>query len=1285
MDDQAKTKQQLMDELKELRQSGSKLEPMQEALRKIEDRLQLALKGADLGLWDYNLKTGAAFINERRAEMVGYSVDELGPHMSSWGKLVHPDDIDRVTSAFNAHVQGRTPLYESEHRLRHKSGLYIWILARAKVVEWDKQGNPVRIVGTSLDITDRKRAEEALRQAHDELERRVQERTAELRDTNEQLREQIAERRQAEEALRHSGEILSLALDGANLGIWDWDLTTGKALWSERNQRVLGYEPGEFEPNLKNWKKLIHPDDWPLVSENLNLHIQGKLPMFESEYRILNKPGDWLWVQALGKVIAFDADGKPIRMAGVVADITERKRAEEALREREESYRDLVENIEDLICTHDLQGNLLFVNQAPAKVLGYAPADLIGTNLRSYLAPEVREQFDVYLAAIQSDGRASGLMLVQTKSGEKRVWDYRNTLRKEGPGAPIVHGLARDITERERAEAAIRQQRDFLQQLIDTIPTPIFYKNVEGRYLGCNTAFESDTGMSRADIVGKTVVDVAPRDLAQIDREADLSLLRNPGVQQGENRRQDAAGNLHEVMFTKATFSDLQGNIAGLVGVIFDITERKRAEEALRESEKRYRELVEKANDIIYLTDTNGQFLVFNAVGLKITGYSQEDIVRKHYLDLIHPDYREQVGRFYGLQFVKRIPDTYNEVPIITNEGKTVWIGQNVQLVVEGDSVLGFQSIARDITDRKKAEESLRKSEERLQLALQGGNLGMWDLHIPTGHAVTNQRTAEIVGYSLDEIEESFSFWESLLHPEDRWRALEKVSDHVAALTDYFEEDYRVRHKNGGWRWIHARGKITERDPDGKPLRMTGTFMDITDRKDAEKELLESEARFKQVADSLDEWVWEVDANGMYRYCSSAAERILGYSPDELVGQKHFYDLFAPEVREDLKQAAMAAFSRREPIRNLVNPNVHKNGDIVIIETSGTPIEDEQGNLLGYRGADTDITERKKAEEESRQAEERLVESERRYRHLVQNASDIIYSTDVNGSFTFVNPVGLKISGYSTEEVIGQSFLRIVPEEYRQDVQRFYGAQFVQKIPDTYREFPFLTKQGNIVWLGQKVHLVVEGDRVSGFQTVARDITEQTSLQKQLLQAQKMQAVGTLAGGIAHDFNNLLTVVIGFSELLLAEKEQDDPEYADLQKIFHAAKSGADLVQRLLMFGRKAEPKPVPMNLNKQIVQVEKLLRRTIPRMVDIQLELSADLPDINADPSQVEQVLMNLSINARDAMPDVGKLTVRTSLVTLDEEYCRLHVEANPGEYVSAGILGHGPWDGQGNRRTHI
>jgi two-component system, cell cycle sensor histidine kinase and response regulator CckA len=201
------------------------------------------------------------------------------------------------------------------------------------------------------------------------------------------------------------------------------------------------------------------------------------------------------------------------------------------------------------------------------------------------------------------------------------------------------------------------------------------------------------------------------------------------------------------------------------------------------------------------------------------------------------------------------------------------------------------------------------------------------------------------------------------------------------------------------------------------------------------------------------------------------------------------------------------------------------------------------------------------------------------------------------------------------------------------------------------------------------------GGKITNFVAVKRDITEHLELARQLLQAQKMEAIGTLAGGIAHDFNNLLQVTLGYSELLLSEKREDDPEYADLSKIFQAAKSGAELVQRLLTFSRKVEYKPIALSLNRQIVQVERLLRRTIPKMIDIQMDLSGDLAEIHADRTQMEQVLMNLAVNARDAMPDNGTLTIRTRNIILDVAYCSTHAEAKPGEYVLLTVsdTGHG------------
>ncbi len=192
---------------------------------------------------------------------------------------------------------------------------------------------------------------------------------------------------------------------------------------------------------------------------------------------------------------------------------------------------------------------------------------------------------------------------------------------------------------------------------------------------------------------------------------------------------------------------------------------------------------------------------------------------------------------------------------------------------------------------------------------------------------------------------------------------------------------------------------------------------------------------------------------------------------------------------------------------------------------------------------------------------------------------------------------------------------------------------------------------------------------IAGHRGFLRDLTARKALQKQLQQAQKMEAIGTLAGGIAHDFNNLLQVVLGYSELVLAH--QDLPNYLrdDLGKILLAGRNGADLVQRLLTFSRKTDIKPLDLDLNQRINQTEKFLQRTIPKMIDIELIQAEDLSRIHADPTQIDQVLMNLAVNARDAMPEGGKLVIETTDVLIDEDYARLHLEAKPGRYVRLSV----------------
>jgi two-component system cell cycle sensor histidine kinase/response regulator CckA len=180
-------------------------------------------------------------------------------------------------------------------------------------------------------------------------------------------------------------------------------------------------------------------------------------------------------------------------------------------------------------------------------------------------------------------------------------------------------------------------------------------------------------------------------------------------------------------------------------------------------------------------------------------------------------------------------------------------------------------------------------------------------------------------------------------------------------------------------------------------------------------------------------------------------------------------------------------------------------------------------------------------------------------------------------------------------------------------------------------------------------------------------------LRRQLLQAQKMEAIGTLAGGIAHDFNNLLQVTLGYADILLEEKPIDDPDRPDLYKIMEAARKGSDLVQRLLTFSRKIEPKAEALDLNFRVLQIEPFLRRTIPKMIEIDLRLQEPLPTINADPTQIDQILMNLAVNARDAMPDGGKLIIETNRVAFDEEFIKENMDAKPGNYVRLQVSDQG------------
>ncbi len=557
------------------------------------------------------------------------------------------------------------------------------------------------------------------------------------------------------------------------------------------------------------------------------------------------------------------------------------------------------------------------------------------------------------------------------------------------------------------------------------------------------------------------------------------------------------------------------------------------------------------------------------------------------------------------------------------------------------------EALCSEIYERSRVEESLRTSEEKYRLVVD--NAGESIVVSQDGVLVfVNPKTTELSQYPESELL-SKPFTE-FIHPDDR--ELVRQNHEKRLRGDEFSGHYafRIVNKSGAVRWVE--NSSVRIQWDGRPAALA--FMtDVTERKSIEKALRESEEKYRRLIETTDTGYLILDSQGKVVDANMEYVRLSGHTTlDEITDRgvvewtaEHDRDRNAAEVTKCLQQGF---------VRGLEIDYVDEEGRISPVEINASVVNTRESFQIV--ALCRDISERKLAEKT-------LEESERKYRTLFEDSADALFMVMVDGTLIDANNAFFHLFGYEREEILGQTVLKVY--ENPADRSSYYEALlangFVRDYPLT-----FVRKDGRHIdcLISSRVEVDKDG-KVLTSRGFIRDITEQKNLQRQLLQSQKMEAVGTLAGGIAHDFNNLLQVTQGYSELLLEEKTPENPDYSDLQKILHTAKSGAELVQRLLMFSRKTESKPAPINLNKQIAQVEKLLRRAIPKMVDIHLDLSPDLPEICADPSQVEQALMNLALNARDAMPDGGNLTVSTQTVTLDEEQSRLHIEADPGDYV--------------------
>jgi two-component system, cell cycle sensor histidine kinase and response regulator CckA len=437
-------------------------------------------------------------------------------------------------------------------------------------------------------------------------------------------------------------------------------------------------------------------------------------------------------------------------------------------------------------------------------------------------------------------------------------------------------------------------------------------------------------------------------------------------------------------------------------------------------------------------------------------------------------------------------------------------------------------------------------------------------------------------------------------------------------------------------------------------------FKGLIARFKAEEKLHESEEQYRVVAETATDVIVTIDENSTILYVNKSVERVFGYSVPELLGQPIM--LLMPDYLREIHKAAIIRYTQtgQKHINweSVELPGLHKNGQEIPLELSfGEFIKHGKRYFTGIA---RDISERKQVEQELRKSEER-------YRDLVENARDIIYSHDLQGNYTSINKAGERITGYTREEALQMNLAQTVVPEYQEKARQMIAKKLANEEVTIY-DLEIIAKDGHQVAVEVNTRLVLQDGVPVGVQGIARDITERKQLEEQLRQAQKMEAIGRLAGGIAHDFNNLLTVITGYSNLLLKMSSADSLR-PSLEEIKKASDRAATLTGQLLAFSRRQVLQPKILSLNAVIREMENMLQCLIGEDIQLRMELQPELANIKADPGQIEQVVMNLAVNARDAMPQGGKLTIETGYVHLTEEYIQQHIAVRPGHYIMLGV----------------
>jgi PAS domain S-box-containing protein len=844
----------------------------------------------------------------------------------------------------------------------------------------------------------------------------------------------------------------------------------------------------------------------------------------------------------------------------------------------------------------------------------------------------------------------------------------------------LAGSLANYLEARELEQQKYRSE-EFNRAIVESCPLPVFSLDLSGNVVTWNKAAEQVLGWSAQEVIGR------PLPIVPEEKQGEFAEIRRRIAIKGgftglEVVRQRKDGLSIDVSLSTAPIYDDKGQVYGIMAVMEDITDRKKTERTVIETAENLRVTLNSIGDGVIATDTKGRITRMNPVAEALTGWA---------LDQATDRPLEQVFHIVNARSGERAENPVNKVlatgmvagmanhtKLIARGGAEYQISDSGAPITDGKgNTLGVVLVFRDVTEEYRLRKELETSESRFRELFNNINSGVAVYQAVHGGSDFVFLDLNKAGEQIDNINAGSVFGKRVtrIFPQIREFGLLDVLKRVwvtgvperLPVSEYRDE------RIVGWR-----KNFVYRLPSGE---VVAVYEDITQRKKAEIDLVKSEKKYRNLFQTMAQGVVYQDTEGVIFSANPAAERILGLSLDQMQG-KTSMDPGWEAVDEDKNELsgdrhpAMIALKTRKPVLDFVqgifNPKVN---DYVWIIVNSIPQFDEQTNeLRGVYSTFLDITRRKLAEEGLRQ-------SETQFRQLFNSIRDAILVADTEMNIRSCNQAFTDLFGYTLNNIKGCKADTLFHKNGERQLTEQEMQQSIDS-PELLYTISYTTKDGQ-VFPGETsiFYLKDSHNQVTGFIIMIRDVSEQQKtladrdrLEMQLRQAQKMEAIGRLAGGVAHDFNNLLTTITGNAQLGLMELTRNHELYEILEEIKEAGDRAGNLTRQLLAFSRRQILQPEILDLNDLILNLQKMLCRLIGEDIHFETLLASNLGCVEADPGQMEQVILNLAVNARDAMPDGGKLTIETADVQLDESYAQGHGHLIvPGPYVLLAVSDSG------------